>query len=104
MSDLVNIKSEMLRNARMAVPPVLGMSVVLGLFNAQQWTLSEIYPKVALSLGMAVMGCIFGLFALFVGLKTTNQMQSVMAGWLAGLMIGVAGIAFMLWYFANPAN
>ncbi|MGL4489746.1 MAG: hypothetical protein ACRCU5_09915 [Rhizobiaceae bacterium] len=102
--SLVHIKDEMLRNAKMVVPPVLGMSVVLGLFNAQVWTFNEIFPRVALSFTMAVMGCLFGLFALFVGLKTTNQMQSVMAGWLAGLMIGFAGIAFMLWFYANPVN
>jgi hypothetical protein len=102
--SIINVKSEMLRNAKMVVPPVLGMSIVLGLFNAQHWTLTEIYPKVALSFGMAAMGCVFGLIALFIGLKTTNQMQSKMAGWLAGLGIGGAGIAFMLWYFATPVN
>ncbi len=102
--SLVNVKSEMLRNAKMVVPPVLGMSIILGLFNATEWTFATIYPKIALSFGMAVMGCVFGLFALFVGLKTTNQMQSVMAGWLAGLGIGGAGIAYMLWFFANPVN
>ena len=102
--SVVSVKSEMLRNAKMVVPPMLVMSIVLGLFNAQQWTLSEIYPKVALSFGMAVMGCAFGLFALFVGLKTTNQIQSVLAGWLAGLGIGLAAIAYMLWYFATPVN
>ncbi|MGL4488691.1 MAG: hypothetical protein ACRCU5_04520 [Rhizobiaceae bacterium] len=89
--SLVHVKDEMLRNSRMVVPPVLGV------FNAQVWTFSEISPKVALSFTMAVMGCLFGLI-------TTNQMQSVMAGWLAGLMIGLAGIAFMLWFYANPVN
>lgn len=102
--SLVNVKSEMLRNAKMVVPPVLGMSIILGLFNATEWTFATIYPKVVLSFGMAAMGCVFGLLALFIGLKTTNQMQSIMAGWLAGLVIGLAGIAFMLWYFATPVN
>jgi hypothetical protein len=104
MSDLVNIKSEMMRNAKMAVPPVLGMSIILGLFNAEQWTFANIYPKVVLSFSMAVMGCALGLLALLIGLFVTNQMRSIMAGWLAGLVVGLAGIAFMLWFYANPVN
>ncbi len=72
--SIVNIKSEMLRNDKMVVPPVLGMST----FRV--------------------------LFASYIGLKTANQMQSVMAGWLPSLIIGFAGIAFMFWYFATPVN
>jgi hypothetical protein len=104
MSDLVNIKEQMLRNARNILPPMLGMSVILGLFNASEWTLSAILPKVTLSVSIALLGCLFGLIALFVGLLTTNKMQSILSGWLAGLVVGLSGIAFMLWFYATPVN
>jgi hypothetical protein len=38
------------------------------------------------------------------GLITTNKMQSILSGCLAGLGVGLAGIAFMLWYHATPVN
>ncbi len=104
MPDPFNLKTEFMRNARMIVPPVLGMSVVLGFFNATEWTMAGILPKIALSFGMGVMGCAFGLFALFIGHYTNIKTDSQIYGWLAGLLIGFAGIAFMLWYFATPAN
>lgn len=104
MAAPLDIKTEFLRNARMVVPPVLGMSIVLGLFNASEWTLAAILPKVGLSFGMGLLGCAFGLFALFTGLWVNVKTSSQIKGWLAGLMIGFAGIAFMLWYFAAPAN
>lgn len=99
-----DLKTEFLRNARNVVPPVLGMSVLLGLFNVSEWTMAGILPKIGLSLGMGVMGCAFGLFALFIGLFTNIKTDSQIYGWLAGLVIGFGGIAFMLWYFATPAN
>lgn len=104
MADPIDLKTEFLRNAKMVVPPVLGMSVVLGFFNATEWTVAGILPKVALSFGMGVMGCLFGLFALFIGLLTNVKTGSQMYGWLAGLVMGFAGIAFMLWYFAAPTT
>jgi hypothetical protein len=102
MSDIVNIKSEFFKQLRTVVPAVLGMSVVLGIFNAPEWTFAVIWPKVVASLSMALLGCLFGLAALLIGLFITNARQSVMAGWFAGLMIGFAGIAFMLWFYAQP--
>lgn len=104
MAAPFDLKTEFIRNARNVVPAVLGMSVVLGLFNAQEWTLAGILPKIALSFGMGVMGCAFGLFALFIGLLTTSKTESQIYGWLAGLAIGFAGIAYMLWHFQTPAN
>lgn len=104
MNDLVNVKALMLRNARNIMPPMLGMSVVLGIFNATEWTLSAIVPKVTLSLSIALLGCFFGLIALCVGLVITNKIQSILGGWLAGLVVGISGIAFMLWYYATPVN
>jgi hypothetical protein len=104
MTASFNIRTEFLRNARNIVPPVLGMSVVLGLFNATEWSMAGILPKVGLSFGMGVIGCAFGLFALYIGLYTNIKTDSQIYGWLAGLVIGFAGIAFMLWYFATPSN
>jgi hypothetical protein len=104
MTSIVDLKTEFLRNARNVVPPVLGMSVVLGLFNATEWTMVGILPKVGLSFGMGLMGCAFGLFSLYIGLLTSIKFDSQLYGWLAGLLIGFAGIAFMLWYFATPSN
>ena len=104
MSETVNVKSEFMRHARTVVPAVLGMSVVLGFFNAPEWTFDAVLPKVVASVSMALLGCLFGLAALLVGLFVTNTRQSVISGWLAGLMIGFAGIAFMLWYYAQPVN
>ena len=104
MSDLVNIRAEFIRQLRTVVPAVLGMSVVLGLFNAPEWTFEAAWPKVIASVSMAVLGCLLGLAALLVGLVTTNARKSVIAGWSAGLIVGFAGIAFMLWYYAQPAN
>ena len=102
MTAPFNLRTEFLRNARNVVPPVLGMSVVLGLFNATEWTIAGVLPKVGLSFGMGLMGCAFGLFALYVGLYSFIKFDSQLYGWLAGLVIGFAGIAFMLWYFASP--
>ena len=76
MTLAFNTRAEMLRYAKRVVPPVLGMSVVMGLFNASEWTWAGIQPKISLSLGMALLGCALGLAALFVGLKTTLSMQS----------------------------
>ena len=104
MTAPFNLRTEFLRNARNVVPPVLGMSVVLGLFNATDWTMAGILPKVGLSFGMGLMGCAFGLVALYIGLYTNIKTDSQLYGWLAGLVIGFSGIAFMLWYFATPSN
>jgi hypothetical protein len=104
MTAPFNLRTEFLRNARNVVPPVLGMSVLLGLFNVSEWSLAGIMPKVGLSLTMGLMGCAFGLFALYVGLYTNLKFDSQLYGWLAGLVIGFAGIAFMLWFFASPSN
>jgi hypothetical protein len=104
MTQAFSLRAEFLRHAVRVVPPVLGMSVVLGLFNASEWTLAGILPKVQTSLGMGLLGCALGLIALFVGLRTTLATQNVMYGWLAGLVAGFAGIAFMLWFYANPAT
>lgn len=104
MSETVNIKEVMLRNARNILPPMLGMSVVLGFFNATEWTINAILPKITLSFSIALLGCFFGLIALFSGLLITNKTQSILNGWLAGLVVGLAGIAFMLWFYATPVN
>jgi hypothetical protein len=104
MTQAFNLRSEFLRHAKNVVPPVLGMSAVLGLFNASEWSLAGILPKVQTSLGMGLLGCALGLIALFVGLRTTLSTQNVMYGWLAGLVAGFAGIAFMLWFYANPVT
>ena len=104
MAETVNVKAEFIKQARTVVPAVLAMSVVLGFFNAPEWTFDAVWPKIFASVSMAVLGCLFGLAALLIGLITTNARKSVIAGWLAGLMIGFAGIAFMLWYYAQPAN
>ncbi len=104
MTAPLKLRTEFLRNARNVVPPVLGMSVVLGLFNATEWSVAGILPKVGLSFGMGLMGCAFGLFALDLGLYTSLKLDSQLYGWLAGLVIEFAGIAFMLWYFAAPSN
>lgn len=99
-----SVSAEMLRHTRNVVPAVIGMSFILGLFNATEWTLDGILPKVTLSVGIGALGCVLGLAALFVGLQVAVLRQNVMHGWLAGLMAGFGGIAFMLWYFASPVN
>jgi hypothetical protein len=104
MTPAFSLRAEFLRHAVRVVPPVLAMSVVLGLFNASEWTLAGILPKVQTSLGMGLLGCALGLAALFIGLRTTLATQNVMYGWLAGLLAGFAGIAFMLWFYANPVT
>jgi hypothetical protein len=104
MEKPFNLRAEFLRNAIRVVPPVLGMSVVLGLFNASEWTIAGILPKVQTSFGMGLLGCALGLVALFLGLWTTLSAQNMMYGWLAGLVAGVAGIAFMLWFYATPVT
>jgi hypothetical protein len=104
MPPAFSLRTEFLRHARSVVPPVLGMSVVLGLFNASEWNMAGIMPKVQTSLGMGLLGCALGLIALFIGLRTTLATQNVMYGWLAGLVAGFAGIAFMLWFYATPAT
>ena len=53
---------------------------------------------------MGLIGCALGLVALFIGLRTTLATQNVMYGWLAGLVAGFAGIAFMLWFYATPST
>jgi hypothetical protein len=104
MTPAFNLRTEFLRHAKNVVPPVLGMSVVLGVFNASEWTLAGILPKVQTSLGMGLLGCALGLVALFIGLWTTLSAQSMMYGWLAGFVAGFAGIAFMLWFYATPVT
>jgi hypothetical protein len=104
MTHAFSLRAEFQRQAVRVVPPVLGMSVVLGLFNASEWSLAGILPKVQTSLGMGLLGCALGLAALFIGLWTTLSAQNMMHGWLAGLAAGFAGIAFMLWFYANPAT
>ena len=104
MTQAFSLRAEFLRHAKSVVPPVLGMSVVLGLFNADTWTLAGILPKVQTSLGMGLIGCALGLVALFIGLWTALSAQNVMYGWLAGLTAGFAGIAFMLWFYATPST
>ena len=104
MTPAFSLRTEFLRHAKSVVPPVLGMSVVLGLFNAETWTMAGILPKVQTSLGMGLLGCALGLAALFIGLRTTLATQNVMYGWLAGLLAGFAGIAFMLWFYATPST
>jgi hypothetical protein len=104
MPPAFSLRTEFLRHAIRVVPPVLGMSVVLGLFNASEWSLAGILPKVQTSLGMGLIGCALGLVALFIGLWTTLSAQNMMYGWLAGLAAGFAGIAFMLWFYAPPVN
>ena len=104
MTQAFSLRAEFLRHAKNVVPPVLGMSVVLGFFNAETWTMAGILPKVQTSLGMGLLGCALGLIALFVGLRTTLATQNLMYGWLAGLLAGFAGIAFMLWFYATPVT
>jgi hypothetical protein len=104
MPPAFSLRAEFLRHAVRVVPPVLGMSALLGLFNASEWTLAGILPKILTSLGMGLIGCALGLVALFIGLWTTLSAQNMMYGWLAGLAAGFAGIAFMLWFYANPAT
>ena len=104
MTLAFNIRAEMFRHAKRVVPPVLGMSAVLGLFNATEWSMAGIFPKVQVSLGMGLLGCVLGLVALYAGLWTRLSTQSMMFGWLAGLCAGFAGIAFMLWFYANPVT
>jgi hypothetical protein len=104
MTQAFSLRTEFLRHAVRVVPPVLGMSAVLGLFNASEWTLAGILPKVQTSLGMGLIGCALGLIALFIGLWTTLSAQNMMYGWLAGLAAGFAGIAFMLWFYATPVT
>jgi hypothetical protein len=104
MTPTFSLRAEFQRHATRVVPPVLGMSAVLGLFNASEWTLAAILPKVQTSLGMGILGCALGLVALFIGLWTTLSAQNMMYGWLAGLAAGFAGIAFMLWFYANPVT
>jgi hypothetical protein len=99
-----SVGREFYRQARGVVPAVLFMSIVLGLFNASEWTLAAIWPKVALSFGIGLLGCVLGLIALWIGLQVAVWRQDLMQGWLAGLVAGFAGIAFMLWYFANPVS
>jgi hypothetical protein len=104
MTPAFSLRTEFLRHAVRVVPSVLGMSVVLGLFNASEWTMAGILPKVQTSMGMGLIGCALGLVALFIGLWTTLSAQNMMYGWLAGLIAGFAGIAFMLWFYANPVT
>ena len=104
MTRTYDIKSEMLRAARKFVPVLLGMSVLLGLFNGAHSSLPEILSHVVPSLLIGVTMCALGLFAFFIGLWTSNQTQNQMYGWLSGLAFGLAGIAFMLWFYANPTN
>ena len=104
MTPAFSLSTEFLRHAVRVVPPVLGMSVVLGLFNAETWTMAGILPKVQTSLGMGLIGCALGLIALFIGLRTTLATQNMMYGWLAGLVAGFVGIAFMLWFYATPVT
>jgi hypothetical protein len=99
-----SVRSELLRQARNVVPPVLAMSVLLGLFNVSEWSIAGVLPKVGLSFVMGLMMCAFGLAGLYAGLSVTLRADSQIYGWLTGLVIGFAGIAFMLWYFAQPAN
>jgi hypothetical protein len=104
MTAGTSIKTEFFRNARNVVPPVLAMSVLIGLFNVSEWSLAGVLPKVGLSFVMGLMMCAFGLVALYAGLSVAHRTDSQINGWLTGLVIGFAGIAFMLWYFAQPAN
>ena len=104
MTPAFSLRTEFQRHAKSVVPPVLGMSLVLGLFNASEWSLAGILPKVQTSLGMGLLGCALGLVALYIGLWTNLSTQNVMLGWLAGLGAGFAGIAFMLWFYANPVT
>jgi hypothetical protein len=104
MTPAFSLRTEFLRHAVRVVPSVLGMSVVLGLFNASEWTMAGILPKVQTSMGMGLIGCALGLVALFIGLWTTLSAQNMIYGWLAGLAAGFAGIAFMLWFYANPVT
>jgi hypothetical protein len=104
MTRAFSLRTEFMRHAVRVVPPVLGMSAVLGLFNASERTLAGILPKVQTSLGVGLIGCALGLIALYVGLWTTLSAQNMMYGWLAGLAAGFAGIAFMLWFYATPVT
>jgi hypothetical protein len=104
VTQAFSLRTEFLRRTKSVVPPVLGMSVVLGLFNAGEWTMAGILPKVQTSLGTGLLGCALGLIALFIGLWTMLSAQNMMYGWLAGLAAGFAGIAFMLWFYANPTG
>jgi hypothetical protein len=104
MTLTYDIKTEMLNAARKYVPALLGMSVLLGLFSGAHSSLSEILAHVVPSLLIGVTMCAFGLFAFFIGLWTTNQTQNQMYGWLSGLALGLAGIALMFWFYANPTN
>ena len=104
MAALFDLKTGFIRNACMVVPPVLGMSVVLGLSNAEEWSMAGILPKDGLSFGVAPMGGMFALLALYFGLLTAAKSESQIYGLLARLAIGFAGVACMLWHNQNPAN
>ncbi len=104
MTQTYDIKSEMLSAARRYVPAMLGMSVLLGLFNGSHTSFSETIAHIIPSVLIGLCMCAFGLFSFFIGLWTSNQTQNQMYGWLSGLAFGLAGIAFMLWFYANPTN
>jgi drug/metabolite transporter (DMT)-like permease len=99
-----DLKTEFLRYARTPVPAILGMAVVLALFNADSFAWADIAPKLAVSVTMALVMCAFGLAGLYVGLKTALSTQDQVKGWLAGAAIGFAGIVFLLWFYAEPST
>lgn len=99
-----DLRTEFFRHARTPVLAILAMSVVLGLFNAESFALSDVMPKLAVSVTMAVIMCAFGLAGLFVGLKVALATQDQVKGWLAGAAIGFAGIVFLLWFYAEPST
>lgn len=101
---VVDVRGELVKALKLPVPAILVVAALLGVFNAPEWTMAEIAPRVASSLAMGLMMCGFGLLALLVGLKVADMRQNIVTGWTAGLMVGFAGIAFMLWYYAVPAN
>jgi len=104
MADRIDIRGEMLKALRLPVPAILGVSALLGLFNAPEWTAAEVLPRITATVAMGALMCLFGLVALFIGLKVADLRGDLVQGWLAGLVVGFAGIAFMLWYYAVPAN
>ena len=104
MTFAYDIKTEILKVSRTFVPAMLGMSILLGVFNAPKWSVADVTSKVMPSFLMGALMCALGLIAYFIGLWTTNQSQNQIFGWLAGLGSGLVGIAFMLWFFANPTN
>lgn len=99
-----DLKTEFFRYARTPVLAILGMSVVLGLFNAKSFAWADVAPKLAVSVTMAAIMCAFGLAGLFAGLKVALATQNQITGWLAGAAIGFAGIVFLLWFYAEPST